>query len=242
MADNTKIAWTDHTFNPWMGCQKVSPGCQNCYAEALVSGRMGFDVWGPGKDRKKTKTWNNPLKWNKTAAFCGKSYRVFCGSLMDVFEDHPTPNKLRSELWSLIRDTEHLTWQLLTKRPERIVECLPDDWNEGYHNVWMGCTIESNEQAGRADDLRMVPAAVRFLSMEPLLGPVNDVDLNRIHWCITGGESGPGHREMNLDWCREIRDRCKAYGVAFFHKQGNGHRPGTEPLLDGRHYREFPNA
>ncbi len=223
-----------------MSCQKVSPGCENCYAETLVSDRMGLDVWGPGKDRKITKTWNNPHKWNRIAKRDGVSSRVFCGSLMDVFEDHPTANEKRPELWALIKNTQYLTWQLLTKRPNRILECLPDDWGDGYPNVWMGCTVESNEQADRANDLRDVPTTIRFLSMEPLLGPVDMVDLKEIHWCITGGESGPGRREMNLDWCRDVRDRCRDQGIAFFHKQGNGSRPGTCPELDGKLYREFP--
>ena len=135
MAEKTGISWTHHTFNPWWGCTKVSPGCKNCYAETFAS-RYGFDVWGPGKARRTFSLahWEEPLKWNRDAELAGERRRVFCASMADVFEAEAPAGEL-ARLWALIRLTPWLDWLLLTKRAERIAESLPDDWGEGYPNV-----------------------------------------------------------------------------------------------------------
>ncbi|MEY5060411.1 MAG: hypothetical protein RIS45_332, partial [Planctomycetota bacterium] len=143
MGDVTGIQWTDHTFNPWMGCQRVSPGCERCYAETLVTTRLRLPVWGPPKttERKRTAVanWRKPLAWDRAAAKAGKRARVFCASLADVFEDHPAVAPWRTELFALIEQTPHLDWQLLTKRPENLRKMLPTAWLESPRpNVWLG--------------------------------------------------------------------------------------------------------
>jgi protein gp37 len=175
MAEHTRIAWTDHTFNIAWGCTKVSPACAHCYAEAL-SARFGYDVWGALAQRRTfgEKHWREPLKWNAQAEAEGRRHRVFCSSMADVFEDHPTIDEERLKLWPLIRLTPFLDWQLLTKRADRIASCLPDDWGNGWPNVWLGVTAENQEYAERRiPELLKVPAVVRFVSAEPLLGDIN---------------------------------------------------------------------
>jgi protein gp37 len=186
MTANTKIEWADHTFNPWIGCTKVSPGCDHCYAEALATNRLGV-AWGQHADRRRTaeSTWRQPLAWNRKAEREGRRYRVFCASLADVF-DNQVPSRWREDLWHYIENTPHLDWLLLTKRPQNIEEMLPDartgtkPWGAGWPNVWLGTTVENQAEANRRiPHLLSVPAAKRFLSCEPLLGPV---DLTRIAW------------------------------------------------------------
>ena len=242
MAEETLIAWTDHTFNPWMGCVKVSEGCRHCYAETLTTKRMGLRLWGPGTDRQVTKTpWENALTWNRAAAKAKARRRVFCASLCDVFEDHPVADATRPRVWDLIRNCEWLDWQLLTKRPHRIVDCLPKDWGPaGYPNVWLGTSIEDMRVAERADHLRGIPAVVRFISYEPALGSLDDLDLAGIDWVIVGGESGSGFRQMNVDWARSMRRKCAAAGVAFFFKQSAAIRTEMGIELDGQIVREYP--
>jgi protein gp37 len=239
--ENSIIAWTDNTFNIAWGCVKVSPGCKNCYADSLAK-RYKWDVWGAGKERRTfgPDHWAKPVKWNKEAIASGRSIKVFCSSMCDVFEDHPTIAQEREKLWDLIRATPHLDWQLLTKRPQRIRECLPPDWGNGYKNVWLGTTIESAEYRGRADHLRTIPARVRFISYEPALGPLGDINLNGIHWLIYGGESGKDYRPHNVQWARDIRARCKKFGTAFFYKQSSAYRTEMGIELDGEIVREFP--
>ncbi len=173
----TEIAWTDSTFNPWWGCVKVSEGCKHCYAEAFAK-RVGQQVWGATAQHRRfgDKHWNEPLKWNAEAAKSGKPHRVFCASMADVFEGRDEDDADRLRLWRLIEQTPELTWLLLTKRPEHMVDYAPLRWtNHGWpRNVWAGCTVEDQENADRRiPHLLRVPAAVRFLSCEPLLGPVN---------------------------------------------------------------------
>jgi protein gp37 len=239
MGQDSAIEWTHHTFNPWWGCTKISPGCANCYAEAFDK-RVGGEHWGPGVERRTfgDKHWNEPKKWNAAAAKAGERHRVFCASMADVFEAEAPAGQLE-RLWALIRETPHLDWLLLTKRPERIAQSLPADWGKGYANVWLGTSVEDQARADeRIPHLVRVPAVVWFLSMEPLLGPVDlgavDVlwagvplsDGTRwsgskgvITWVIVGGESGPKARPMHPAWARSIRDQCAAAGVAFFFKQ-----------------------
>lgn len=183
MAENSAIEWTHHTFNPWIGCQKVGPGCDHCYAEAWdargLQQREGR--WGAHAERTRTSpaNWRKPLAWDKAAKAAGERHRVFCASLADVFDKHASIlPEWRADLWALIKSTPNLDWMLLTKRPGNIAKMLPDDWGRGYPNVWLGCTVVNQAEADRdVPKLLAIPAAVRFLSMEPLLGPV---DLTRV--------------------------------------------------------------
>lgn len=179
MAENSNIEWTRHTFNPHIGCTKVGPGCDFCYAEVWdARGLQQSETrWGPHANRTRTSAanWRKPLAWDKAAKAAGERHRVFCASLADVFDNHASIlPEWRVDLWALIRATPNLDWMLLTKRPGNIAKMLPPDWGSGYPNVWLGCTVVNQEEADRdIPKLLAVPAAVRFLSMEPLLGPVN---------------------------------------------------------------------
>lgn len=250
MGADSKIEWTHHTFNPWWGCLKVSPGCQHCYAETL-SNRYGHNIWGPAKTTERRlfgdKHWTEPLKWNKAAQAAGERARVFCASMADVFEEHPALIEERFKLWHLIDNTPALDWLLLTKRPENVMGYLPAQWTrrEMPANVWIGTSVENQEEADRRiPHLMRVPAKVRFLSCEPLLGPVDlgripveggAVDALRgarpaygsIGWVICGGESGPKARPMHPVWVRSLRDQCQAAGVPFFMKQWGEYQPIT---------------
>lgn len=236
MAENTEIAWTDHTFNPVKGCQKVSEGCKHCYAESETK-RYGLAVWGPSAPRVRTAPdyWKQPRKWNKRALDAGVRERVFCASWADVGEDHPDWVQPRRDLARMIEETPALDWLLLTKRPESLVRLFADaGWSGAWPaNVWAGHTVENQGAAAeRIPHLRRVPARVRFLSCEPLLGPVDLrgalLDSSRIHWVIVGGESGPSARPFDLAWARSIRDQCRAAEVPFFFKQA-----GARPVIDG---------
>lgn len=243
MSQKTIIAWTDHTFNPWWGCVKVSEGCRNCYAAALADRYGQRGLWGSADGPRREfgrEHWSNPIKWDIEAAAEKRTRRVFCGSMMDWAEPNPTAAKLRPLLFDLIRATPNLQWQLLTKRPHLIRESLPADWGGGYPNVWLGTSIESMKVAGRADDLRDIPATVRFISYEPALGPLDDLDLAGIDWLIFGGESGPKYRPMNIEWARSIRQKCAAAGTAFFFKQSAAYRTETGIELDGHVVRNYP--
>ena len=222
MAENSRIEWTTHTFNPWIGCQKVSPGCDNCYAETL-SNRRGWTQWGPEGERVRTapSTWKNPLRWDRAAARLGERHRVFCASLADVF-DNQAPEGAREDLWELIRQTPSLDWQLLTKRPQNLKRMLPPDWGtDGYPNVWLGISAENQEEYDRRWPLlAAAPAALRFISYEPALGPVTlGGHENHPDWVIWGGESGPRPRPMQPGWARRITQECQDLGIAVFGKQ-----------------------
>ena len=180
MAEHSKIEWCDHTFNPWEGCQKVGPGCDNCYAEARDKRFTGGTHWGPGAPRRRTSpaNWAKPLKWNREAAITGTRPRVFCASLADVFDNAVDP-QWRADLFELILKTPNLDWLLLTKRPGNIAKMLPLDWGKGWPNVWLGCTVVNQDEAERdVPKLLAVNAAVRFLSVEPMLGPVDLTNLD----------------------------------------------------------------
>lgn len=234
MTQNSKIEWTDHTFNPWIGCQKVSPGCDNCYAESMMADRLKKVQWGPGAERVRTSAanWRAPLAWNaKHGEFFaqhGRRQRVFCASLADVFDNAVDP-AWRDDLFTLIEQTPNLDWLLLTKRIGNVGNMLPVpfDFDRLYPNVWLGATITCQEEADRdIPKLLAIDAKVRFLSMEPLLGPVDlrqahfaPVRLPRVDWVIVGGESGAGARPMHPDWPRSLRDQCAAAGVPFLFKQ-----------------------
>ena len=248
MSENSKIEWTDHTFNPWEGCQKVGPGCDHCYAEnrnARFAGGQAIN-WGPGAPRRRTSVsnWNLPLRWNAQAeafqAQHGRRQRVFCASLADVF-DNAVSREWRDDLAALILDTADLDWLLLTKRIGNAGAMLGEMFLDGPPaNVWLGATVVNQAEADR-DLLKLlrIPASVRFLSMEPLLGPVsfeglfanpsNIADgtnaLEELDWVIVGGESGPGARPMHPDWALSLRDQCEAVGTAFMFKQWGEWRP-----------------
>ena len=245
MAEDTWISWATSTFNPWVGCSRVSPGCDHCYAATSTPARALGVEWGPAAPRHRTApaNWRQPVIWNRKATASGKPWRVFCSSLADVF-DNRAPEGAREDLWELIRATPALTWMLLTKRPQNIAKMLPASWSDGWPNVWLGTTVENQAEADRRVPVLLgVPAALRFLSCEPLLGPVNlchvthgsgwtDALRGRIHtgpaiyqhedrigWVIAGGESGPGARPMHPDWARCLREQCAAAGVPFHFKQ-----------------------
>lgn len=228
MAEETGISWTNSTWNPWLGCTKVSTGCDNCYMYREQR-QYGND---PEVVRRSKTKFSEPLKWKDGRL-------VFTCSWSDWF--HVDADPWRDEAWDVIRRTPQHTYQILTKRPGRILRHLPDDCGDGYANVWLGTSVESNEFLSRARVLRDVPAALRFISAEPLLGPLPDLDLDGIGWVITGGESGAGHRPIDEEWVRAIRDECVAEGVPFHHKQWGGMRPKSMgKLLDGREWCEIP--
>lgn len=251
MSEKTIIAWTDKTFNVAWGCVKISPGCAHCYADTLGR-RYGHHVWGKNAARRTfgAKHWAEPLKWNKESSTEQNGVRghglnslVFSSSMCDWNEDHPTIATEREKLWPLIRSTPHLDWQLLTKRADTIAQNLPKDWSlENYPNVWLGVSIESDDYTSRADHLRDIECAVRFVSYEPALGPLPSLNLNGLDWIIIGGESGPGYRPMPLEWPREMRGRCAESGVAFFYKQSAAIRTEMGTTLDGETVRKFPIA
>lgn len=241
MGADSKIEWTDHTFNPWVGCSKVSPGCNNCYAEELMDHRYHKAEWGPQGTRTVTSAsnWRLPIKWNKQAEKEGVRRRVFCASLADVFEDRPELEAPRQRLFDLIQKTPYLDWLLLTKRPQNIRMQVLDIGT--FENVWLGVSVEDQKRADeRIPLLLKVPAKVRFLSCEPLLGPVNlrpwlqthddrcdparvcsgcNESRGELHWVIVGGESGANARPMRADWARSLRDQCRGERVSFFFKQ-----------------------
>ena len=255
MAENTKIEWAHHTFNPWIGCTKVGPGCDHCYAEGWAK-RSGLVQWGPGAERRRTSdaNWRKPLKWNAEAERLGVRFRVFCASLADVF-DNEVPAEWRADLFDLIGKTPSLDWLLVTKRIGNAKTMMADALHLNpaalsngqiwpLPNVWLGITVVNQAEADRdIPKLLQTPAAVRFLSVEPMLGqvsfrwmpawpenkanralnPAGGTDhldgLRRLDWVIVGSESGPKARPMHPQWARDIRDQCEAAGVPFLFKQ-----------------------
>lgn len=319
MATTSKISWTDSTFNPWIGCTKVSPGCANCYANEMDRKRFSKTLpgcssaapvshWGKGAPRYRTKTWGEPMKWEREwhgfqqvdcngvvyrggikeiaerelrvddIVGCGPARRrVFCASLADWLDDE-VPIEWLADLLMLIHVTPHLDWLLLTKRPENFQPRIKavilwlsehESWDAANHgwlsdwrlaakvpaNVWIGTTVENQEYAERRiPQLLVIPARVRFLSVEPMLGPVDIVSVcgdqpqsglaitdgfgrfdgegdPLIHWVICGGESGPGRREFRTLWARELADQCLVAGVPFFMKQDAHDKSGQQGNL-----------
>lgn len=227
MADRSAIEWTEATWNPVTGCSKVSPGCAHCYAETFAERWRGV----PGHPYEQgfdLKLWprrlDQPLRWKRPRT-------IFVNSMSDLFHEE-IPNDFVEEVFRVMREAHWHVFQILTKRHKRLLELGSQlDWPP---NVWMGVSIENRRFVHRADYLRNVPAAVRFISAEPLLGPLEGLDLDGIDWLIAGGESGPGHRLVKEEWLLELRDQCQATGVAFFFKQWGGRTPkagGRE--LDG---------
>jgi protein gp37 len=234
MALNSSIEWTDATWNPVTGCTQVSAGCDHCYALAFAERFRGVPDH-PYEQGFDLRLWPErlelPKRWKKPR-------RIFVNSMSDLFHADVPDDFIRRVFDTMVLADQHI-YQVLTKRPQRLARLASSlPWPE---HIWAGVSIESNEVAWRADFLRRVPASVRFISAEPLLGPIDRVNLNGIHWLITGGESGPHHRPCNPDWVRDARDICIDARVAYFHKQWGGRTSkvgGRE--LDGRTWDEMP--
>jgi len=231
---NSKIEWTESTWNPVTGCTKISAGCKNCYAERMAKRlqAMGQANYANGFElTMHPHVLEYPLGWKKPQV-------IFVNSMSDLFHEDVPLDYIRQIFDVMTRANWH-TFQILTKRSERLAELAPLlNWPE---NVWMGVTVENADCAYRIDDLRDVPCAVRFLSMEPLLSGVEDMNLDNIDWVIVGGESGPGSRPIELDWVRDIRLQCQNADVPFFFKQWGGvNKKKTGRLLDGRIYDAMP--
>lgn len=264
MGKETNISWTHHTFNAWLGCQKVSPGCTNCYAEQMDNWLHKGAHWGTRGVRKMfgADHWRQPIHWNAAAEAANERRRVFCSSVADVFEDRPELEETRIALWELILATPHLDWLLLTKRPENFDRLLLwgscGAYAEPLRNVWLGVTAENQEYASiRIPILQRTPAVRRFVSYEPALGPIDWTPFlsstPNIHWVIFGDESGRRRRPADIEWARQTRDACEAHGVAYHFKQWcganvdgiTGEREKKKihlPLLDGVRHAAFPPA
>lgn len=233
MADKSKIEWTQATWNPVRGCTKISPGCKHCYAERFAERfrgtpnhpyEQGFDL------RLVPELLEQPLKWEEPRL-------IFVNSMSDLFHKD-VPDEYIEMVFDVMGKASHHTFQVLTKRSERLSELAPKlPWP---NNVWQGVSVENQKYAYRIDHLRKIPAAIRFLSVEPMIGPVQP-DLDGIHWVIAGGESGPGAREMKPDWVRDLRDSCLECDVAFFFKQWGGvQKKKAGRVLDGRTWDDLP--
>ena len=230
MAKNSRIEWTDHTFNPWWGCVKVSPACEHCYAETWAK-RLGKNIWGKRADRRflSDNNWLQPLKWNADANAKGQRARVFCASMADVFEDRRDLDDERQRLFKMISNTHSLDWLLLTKRTDMIQTLAP--WGASWpDNVWIGTTVEDQRRANeRLPLLAKIPAVVRFISAEPLLGPLNlEPWLENLDWVILGGESGAKSRPSNPKWFNDVVNQCVSAGVAVHFKQWGDWGPYDE--------------
>jgi protein gp37 len=245
MATNSSIEWTDMTWNPMAGCTIISPGCTNCYAMRMAPRLAAF---GQQKYQGLTRKTGGRAKWTGVInldhnalglpSTWTRPKKVFVNSMSDMFHED-VPFNFIEQVFQTMAATPRHTYQILTKRGDRLAELSPQlPWPS---NVWMGVSVENDAYVSRIDRLRQSNAAVKFLSLEPLLGPLGGLDLTGIDWVIVGGESGPGARPMNADWVRSIRDQCVSAGVAFHFKQWGGtnkKKAGRE--LDGRTWDEFP--
>jgi protein gp37 len=236
MADNSAIEWTEATWNPVTGCDRISPGCAHCYARTFAERWRGVPghAYEQGFDlRLWPERIDQPLRWKRPR-------QIFVNSMSDLF--HPeVPDEFITEVFATMVEADWHVFQILTKRPERLLE-LADELPWARH-IWMGVSIENRRFVHRADLLREVPAAIRFISAEPLLGPLEGLDLTDIHWLIAGGESGAGHRPIREEWVLDLRDRCAEEDVAFFFKQWGGFRPKSNGrLLEGREWNAMPRA
>lgn len=231
----SKIEWTEETWNPVTGCDSVSPGCDNCYAERLAIRLQAMANKRYINGFRLTLHWDKieePLHWTRPRL-------VFVNSMSDLF--HPdVPNEFIDSVFDTMASASQHTFQILTKRPQRAAKHL-DGWKLSP-NIWIGTSIETDQYAFRADYLRKINTQVRFLSCEPLLGPLQSLNLQDIHWVIVGGESGPGHRPIKIEWVRDLRNRSKEANIPFFFKQWGGHTPKAGGrTLDGQTWNDFPN-
>lgn len=241
------IEWTESTWNPIAGCKIISPGCTNCYAMRMAARlqAMGMTkyaattrksgkrhVW-TGRVNADPKALAAPLAWKKPQ-------RIFVNSMSDLFQDGADQGFIQ-RVWRVMRQAHWHTFQILTKRPERMLELLSLPEFPTLANVWLGTSVESEDYLDRIDLLRRIPAHIRFVSFEPLIGPIVDPDLSDIHWAIVGGESGPHARPMEAWWAEELRNACKQQGVAFFFKQWGGKRKkNSGRTLAGKIWSEYP--
>lgn len=240
MADGSSIEWTDATWNPITGCTKITAGCDNCYAERFAERFRGVPghPFASGFDLTlRPERLGQPLAWKRPRM-------IFVNSMSDLFHKH-VPQEFIDQIFDTMELADWHVFQVLTKRSSlmraylqrRYAHCPPPD------HVWLGVSVEDSASKSRVTHLREAPAAVRFLSAEPLIGSVGKLDLTGIHWVIAGGESGPGARPMHIEWAREIRDLCSDQGVAFFFKQWGGLRPKSGGRdLDGREWNELPTS
>lgn len=249
MAGPSDIEWTEATWNPVAGCKIVSPGCTNCYAMRMAARLQimkhdkyrsttrksgGRHVW-TGKVNLDEDSLDAPLRWRKPL-------RIFVNSMSDLFQES-VPADFIAKVWRVMEQANWHTFQILTKRPDRMRAILSTKNFKVLPNAWLGASIESAEYLARLESLRNTPAGVRFISFEPLLGPIGDVDLSKVHWAIVGGESGPRARPMDKEWVRDIRRQCREQNVAFFFKQWGGvNKKRTGRRLDGRTYNEYPTG
>jgi protein gp37 len=259
MGENSHISWTDHTHNEWIGCTKVSAGCDNCYAEREQDLRYGRARWGKGNARYRTSEANRrkPFSWDRKAAAEGRRYKIFTASLSDVF-DEEVPDDWRDSLFSTIRATPHLDWLVLTKRVSKMLRYTRQHLLDMPSNVWWGCSIEDQDTAARRipELLKLRALAwpkqpILWLSIEPLVGPIDASSYlvsRSIDWVIVGGESGSRARQMQNEWALALRDQCSLFGVPFHFKQWGEHdsagvRVGKKTagrILDGREWNDAP--
>lgn len=234
MAMDSKIEWTESTWNPVTGCTKISTGCKNCYAEkmALRLQAAGSPNYVNGfRVTLHENALKIPFRWRKPRI-------VFVNSMSDIFH-RDIPKHFIDKMFGVMASTSQHTYQILTKRSDRMLEL--NSTLQWQPNIWMGVTVETAEYKNRIDHLRQTGAAVKFISFEPLLGPIPDIDLSGIDWVIVGGESGPGARPMKSEWVRDIRNQCLDFEVPFFFKQWGGvNKKKTGRILDGQTYDEMP--
>ena len=249
MAGSSDIEWTEATWNPVAGCAMVSPGCTNCYAQRMAARlqAMGLKKYA-GTTRKSGRrhVWTGRINFDPASLTAPLNWRepkrIFVNSMSDLFQESVEEEFVR-RVWQVMERAHWHTFQILTKRPERMLDFLSRPAFAVLPNVWLGTSIESADYIGRIDVLRHVPARVRFISFEPLLGPIVEPDLSGIHWAIVGGESGPRARPMEAWWVDALRVACKGQGVAFFFKQWGGSRKKrTGRVLDGRTWDEYPSV
>jgi len=237
---DSNIGWTNKTWNPTTGCTKVSEGCRNCYADTLAQKLQKQNPNGKYRNGFKLtvhpKLFNEPTKWKKASL-------VFVNSMSDLFHKDVKGETLDALFDVMEESASQHIYQILTKRPDRMKRFLDYRWGirPPPKNIWVGTSVEDHRVTERIDILRETPAAVRFVSFEPLIGPVIP-DLTGIHWAIIGGESGPERRPMNKDWVESLSNSCKVYNTAFFFKQWGGFRPGGDNKIDGVKYENYPEA
>jgi protein gp37 len=243
------IEWTEATWNPIAGCKIVSPGCTNCYAMRMAARlqAMGMPKYAGTTRKSGTRhVWTGKLNTDRHALVAPLSWRkpqrIFVNSMSDLFQERAN-ERFIGQVWRVMERAHWHSFQILTKRPERMLDILSRDEFPMLPNVWLGTSVESKDYLDRVDVLRSVPAFIRFVSFEPLLGPIVDPDLTNIHWAIVGGESGPRARLVERWWVEELRDACKRQDVAFFFKQWGGRRKkNTGRLLEGRLWSEYPDS
>jgi protein gp37 len=245
--DQTKIRWTDTTWNPMTGCTKISPGCKHCYAEVIATKFEGKAFPNGFAPTFKPHRLSEPARWKSVVLAPGEPFRprrVFVNSMSDLFHEDFTDEQIDRVFNVMAMESQH-DYQVLTKRPERMRDYvrswLSGSWRREFPpQIWLGVSIENDDYTWRADVLREIPAPVKFLSIEPLLGPVPSLSLEGIQWAIVGGESGKGYRPMDHAWARDVRDGCVRTGTAFFFKQSAAYRTELGMELDGKRYEAMP--